>query len=100
MYNNKEISDPCHGCEFSKERTDQYLFERPYVCLNTERIKERVDRTQTVLELGRLKEANYILSEAVQFRESFERNGYLEPEDSTITPHCYRKRKEGEGNAQ
>ena len=87
-------NDPCHGCRFSLEREDMYLFDRPYVCTNESRISELVERTQTILDLGRLKEANVILGEACSRKDSFERYGWMEPEDTEMTPHCYEKKTE------
>ena len=84
-------NDPCYRCAFASTRPDRCMFERPYVCLNKERINDIVNRCKILIDAERLKEACHLLDKASTMKSTFDDKGFIEPDDSLFTPYCYVK---------
>lgn len=83
--------DPCYGCAFARERQDRYMFERPFVCLNKDRINDIVNRCKILIDAERLKEACHLLDKAATMKSTLDDKGFIEPDESSFTPYCFTK---------
>lgn len=84
-------TDPCFGCAFSALRQDRYMFERPFVCTNKERIADIVNRCKILIDAERLKEACHLLDKAATMKSTLDDKGFIEPDESVFTPYCFSK---------